>query len=174
MWSLDDSASSGSEAELHEPSSLVPAKVLETMSAPKTPPLPSSLVKVIEASTPEVKKRMLHDMAVDEEEILMSRASNKRLRRVLSNPDGQPLFIMSQAGPELVQPHKYTSIPGTEWWMQPICDATAARRSVCGDQTRPLVVHSLCSGLGTEFFVAQANRGERAFPVGHPSPAVVS
>jgi len=173
MWSLDDSASSGSEAELHEPSSQGTQSTWAAVSEAAWPPA-SPPVKVVEASTPEGKKRMLHDMAVDEEEILMSRASNKRLRRVMSNPDGQPLFIMSQAGPELVQPHKYTSIPGTEWWMQPICDATAARRAVRGDQTRPLVVHSLCAGLGTEFFVSQDNRGERALRVGHPSPAVVS
>jgi hypothetical protein len=89
----------------------------------------------------------------------------KRLCRVLSNSDGKPTFYMSPSGPRIVPAFKYDLVEGCEWWQKYLCESTATRRTVCGRQLRPLVVHSLCTGLGTEFFLTEVGWGNRSLAI---------
>jgi hypothetical protein len=80
----------------------------------------------------------------------------RKLRRVLSDHAGRALFEFTRKGLRRVPEFKFTKVVGAEWWQEHIHTATSGFRMALPAQTRPLQVHSICTGLGTEFQAMEA------------------
>jgi hypothetical protein len=89
-----------------------------------------------------------------------SAATSASDSRVSSEPESHPQrrFVRGQGGDFQHAPEfKWTPLPGSEWWQQPLHQSTSTRRLALGKQPRPLKVHSLMTGLGTDFFAYKAS-----------------
>ncbi len=130
--------------------------VAATSSAPVDAPSGSSTPLAVVVATEELKgsaaradssKRFQADQP----------KSDRKLRRILSDSDGRARFELGPHGIRHAQPFKYSVIDGCEWWQAPLHTATTGRRVALQKQSRPLVVHSLCTGLGGEFLALEAH-----------------
>jgi hypothetical protein len=157
MWSLDSSSESdpdsAAEPEVAEPAT--PVAAARSSSVNPSEPLEPQGAVGLSMERPEAGTQGPHLSAQSSLEASPLPPPEKKLRRIISNPEGKPMFFMSPSGPSIVPAYVYPPVPGCEWWMKFFCDSTATRRTVQGKQLRRMRCHSLCSGLAPEMFLAE-------------------
>jgi hypothetical protein len=82
----------------------------------------------------------------------------RKLRKLLSDHEGRALLEFSNRGVAHVRDFPWVAIPGCEWWQSVLHAATSSRRVALEPQKRPIIIHSLCVGLGGEFLIAEVAR----------------
>lgn len=81
----------------------------------------------------------------------------RKLRRILSDSEGRALFEITSNGVNHVKDFQWVPVAGCNWWQGPLHTGCSSRRQVLGRQKRPVVLHSLCTGLGAEMLAAEVS-----------------